>query len=178
MPGFWDAFGPAFAATLLGVLGALVVGYGLFRITERHEREEHRVQRMTAIQALRRALIDNSNVFAALSKGLEEGETPLDTYLDSGTWDAVREQIAPQLQDYQVLADISAYYASVAVLGRLYDRFLDLTMGTAATLSDAPAQRERLQVFLSGRMQQLKGDADQIVNQLDVKRRPRSRSSR
>jgi len=89
--------------------------------------------------------------------------------IGSAIWGAVRPQISAQIHDYQLLGDISAYYASVEVLGRLYDRFLDLMMGTAASLPQAPVHRGNLRTFLSHRMMELKADADRILNQLDAK---------
>jgi hypothetical protein len=172
MTSFWDAFWPAFWASLpasfLGVLGALVVGWVLLRLTEHHQRADQRQQLVKAIRVLRTALVDNSNVFQALADSFDKGDTPTDTYLNSATWVAIGPRISSDLQDYQLLGDIAAYYASVGFVGRVHDRLLDLTMGPAATLPNASYQRADLFKFLRRRLGELKGDAHRIVAQLDT----------
>jgi hypothetical protein len=146
---FWSAFWPNFASTILGIVFGVPIGLALNRyalfIGEKRSRIREGERLRIALQSVGAALEFNRGRLSLFLRALRNDAVRLDPALDVSTWDVVKEQIVPLLDDPELPRRLAYHFDRLASLARLNALYLDAVVGMASTLSSASQTRGLLQ---------------------------------
>ena len=106
----------------------------------------------------------NGLVMNTLRDSLTKGGVPLDSFLDTETWEVLQSHVAPFLDDPEVVRDVSAYFSNLQIVSRIVARYIDLRLGEFLVGIDPS---KSMAEFLPGRFEQLIGDGERVVRSLE-----------
>ena len=172
MTGFWEAFWPNFASTLIGLLlglpFALWTDRQITARSERRQRKEERNRLANSLDTLSRALSFNRERLKCLVQSLSNNRAPFDPALDYSAWDAVKSEIIQHLHNPTLQQRIAYHFSRMEAVTKLSDLYLNYVAGIGATIGGSEQMRDSLRGYLLNTLQQLDIESEQIMQAIQA----------
>lgn len=167
---FWPAFWPNLLSTVLavalGIPTALWINSKATEQGEHRERVQEEQRLLQALETLDRALSLNSNKLRQTGLDLKEQRIPFDITVDRSAWDAVKFEVIQVLHDADLQQQLAFHFARLDSLARLNDMYLNLGVGIASALQDAPKVRQTLRTYLESLVSELKNESSSLSTKI------------
>jgi hypothetical protein len=126
MATYWESFWPELAATLVGVVVGVPLALLINRWTYGWQQKRARAaaaQRLaTALTVVLESLTWNRDRAKKLGQ-VEESEEILDSGLEVGRWEVVRDQVVAELGDAELQGKLAYFFSQVSALDRLVNLY-------------------------------------------------------
>jgi len=153
MAGFWEAFWPNFASTVIGLLLGLPLALWTDRqITARSERlkrAEEQQRLALSLDTISQALSFNRERMKQLVQSLSSNRVPFDPAVDCSAWDSVKTEIIQYLHDPALQQRIAYHFSRMEAVLKLNDLYLNYAAGIGAAIGGSEQTRDSLRNYLS-----------------------------
>ena len=137
MAGFWVAFLPNVAATLVGVLVGVPLALLINRRAVLHGEAARAVAEKArvadALEVVSKALTYNATPLETLVQTLEQGKAQLDLPLDTSAWGAVKADVSGIVEP-ELRRRLAFHFSRLEALVELNSMFLTFVTGTNASM--------------------------------------------
>jgi hypothetical protein len=173
MEEFLKAFWPDFASTVLGLVLGLPFALWTDRRIKAHaqkaERFAEREVLNRALDAIVEALNWNCGECEKLKDLLASGNVPIETPLDSSTWDAVKATVTERLQSPHLQRRIAFHFSQIESLARLFAIYVDSCAGVSAMVRAADGKqllKVACEAHLPAMLENLEKEAAALIQEI------------
>jgi hypothetical protein len=168
---FWSAFWPALAANgvtfIVGVPLAILANRYAVYLAESLSRAQRDDVLLQNLRSLLNSIENSRNLLARFVEDLANRQTPMDSYLETDTWQTLRTLIAEQMRDPAIVRQLSAYFSDIESVARILTRLIEGVTAPDARLEANIAINDARRRELIRRMPQLVGDADRLIAEVN-----------